>query len=191
MSKVETGAHVRSVRVHARASLGAPCWGLHTKSKKAGSRRRPRQSRRQQRRPHTPPSCQIRCCGPAGRLASDSLESKKCDDFAPKFSPAAGVPSRYFSISLLSFSSSPHRTPIYILFSLALSFSVFLSVCLEVTVTSLHPPRLCRIAVFSIKPTFLSQAQVHRCTGARFPTSITSLSRSLPLMRGNRHHPHQ
>ena len=27
---------------------------------------------------------------------------------------------------------------------------------LEVTVTSLHPPRLCRIAVFSIKPTFLS-----------------------------------
>ena len=26
----------------------------------------------------------------------------------------------------------------------------------EVTVTSLHPPRLCRIAVFSIKPTFLS-----------------------------------
>ena len=33
-----------------------------------------------------------------------------------------------------------------------------LSVCVafEVTVTSLHPPRLCRIAVFSIKPTFLS-----------------------------------
>ena len=32
-----------------------------------------------------------------------------------------------------------------------------LSVCVafEVTVTSLHPPRLCRIAVFSIKPTFL------------------------------------
>ena len=40
---------------------------------------------------------------------------------------------------------------------LSLSFFVFLSVCrsrLEVTVTSLHPPRLCRIAVFSIKPTF-------------------------------------
>ena len=34
---------------------------------------------------------------------------------------------------------------------------VFLSVCLEVTVTSLPPPRLCRIAVFSIKPTFLSK----------------------------------
>ena len=27
---------------------------------------------------------------------------------------------------------------------------------LEVTVTSLHPPRLCRIAVISITPTFLS-----------------------------------
>ena len=34
-----------------------------------------------------------------------------------------------------------------------------LSVCsLEVTVTSLHPPRLCRIAVISIKPTFLSSS---------------------------------
>ena len=36
---------------------------------------------------------------------------------------------------------------------------LFLSFCLyslEVTVTSLHPPRLCRVAVFSIKPTFLS-----------------------------------
>ena len=59
-------------------------------------------------------------------------------------------------------SSSPLRTPIYILFCLALSFSVFLSdrrlqyCSLEVTITSLHPPRLCRIAVFSIKPTFLS-----------------------------------
>ena len=28
--------------------------------------------------------------------------------------------------------------------------------CLEVTVTSFHPPRLCRIAVFSLKLTFLS-----------------------------------
>ena len=28
----------------------------------------------------------------------------------------------------------------------------------EVTVTSLHPPRLCRLAVFSIKPTILSCA---------------------------------
>ena len=85
MSKVETGTHVWSVRVHARASLGTPCWGVHTKSQQAGSQRRPRQSRRQQRRPHTLPSSQIRCCGPAGRLASDGLESKKCDDFAPKF----------------------------------------------------------------------------------------------------------
>ena len=48
--------------------------------------------------------------------------------------------------------------------SLLLSVFVFLFVLklrslhfsLEVTVTSLHPPRLCRIAVFSIKPTFLS-----------------------------------
>ena len=39
-------------------------------------------------------------------------------------------------------------------FFLCLSLSFCLS--LEVTVTSLHPPRLCRIAVFSIKPTFLS-----------------------------------
>jgi len=40
-----------------------------------------------------------------------------------------------------------------------LSFFVFLFSCvcgLEVTVTSLHPPRLCRLAVFSIKPTLLS-----------------------------------
>ena len=37
--------------------------------------------------------------------------------------------------------------------------SVFLYYCvcsLEVTVTSLQPTRLCRIAVFSVKPTFLS-----------------------------------
>ena len=40
------------------------------------------------------------------------------------------------------------------------TFSITLSLCLcslEVTVTSLHPPRLCRIAVLSIKPTFLSR----------------------------------
>jgi hypothetical protein len=36
---------------------------------------------------------------------------------------------------------------------LSLSFCLW---SLEVTVTSLHPPRLRRIAVFSIKPTFLS-----------------------------------
>ena len=29
----------------------------------------------------------------------------------------------------------------------------------EVTVTSLHPPRLCRTAVFSVKPTFLSSSE--------------------------------
>ena len=39
---------------------------------------------------------------------------------------------------------------------LSLSFSVFLSVCLEVTVTSLHLLRLCRLAVFSLKPPLLS-----------------------------------
>ena len=46
-------------------------------------------------------------------------------------------------------SSSPHRASIYILFCLSLSFCLC---SLEVTVTSLHPPRPCRIAVFSIKP---------------------------------------
>ena len=47
-------------------------------------------------------------------------------------------------------------------------FLVFLSVSLEVTVTSLHPPRLCRIAVFSIKPTFsLITSSVERCNGGR------------------------
>ena len=39
-----------------------------------------------------------------------------------------------------------------------LSFFVFLYVSPEVTVTSLHPPRLCRLAVFSI-PTLLSADQ--------------------------------
>ena len=37
-----------------------------------------------------------------------------------------------------------------------LSFFVLRRVGPEVTVTSLHPPRLCRLAVFSIKPTLLS-----------------------------------
>ena len=50
-------------------------------------------------------------------------------------------------------SVKPTFSPDVYLHSL-LSFFVFLSVSLEVTVTSLHPPRLCRIAVFSIKPTF-------------------------------------
>ena len=55
------------------------------------------------------------------------------------------------SLSTRLGSSSPHRTSIYILFCLSLSFCLC---SLEVTVTSLYPPRLCRIAVFSIKPTF-------------------------------------
>ena len=49
---------------------------------------------------------------------------------------------------------------VYTLFSvlcrLSSSFSVYGS---EVTVTSLRPPRLCRLAVFSIKPTLLSVVQ--------------------------------
>ena len=36
--------------------------------------------------------------------------------------------------------------------------SIYLSVSLEVTVTSLNPPRMCRFAVFSVKPTFLSES---------------------------------
>ena len=51
---------------------------------------------------------------------------------------------------------SPHRMSLSILYSsLLLSVFVFLYVSPEVTVTSLHPPRLCRLAVFSIKPTLL------------------------------------
>ena len=51
-------------------------------------------------------------------------------------------------------SLSPHRMSLSILSCLSLSFCV----CPEVTVTSLHPPRLCRLAVFStINPTLLSQ----------------------------------
>ena len=43
------------------------------------------------------------------------------------------------------------------LVSFNLTFLSLFQCSLEVTVTSLHPPRLCRIAVFSIKPTFLFQ----------------------------------
>ena len=50
-----------------------------------------------------------------------------------------------------------------------------------VTVTSLHPPHLCRIAVFSIKPTFFSQTNVSLlCRVAVFLIPIiTSLSMTL------------
>ena len=50
--------------------------------------------------------------------------------------------------------------------------SISLYMSSEVTVTSLHPPRLCRLAVFSIKPTLLS---LH-----------ASLTHS-PLLRPNAH----
>ena len=54
----------------------------------------------------------------------------------------------------LSRSPSPGPTTATTIFS---SLALYYCACsLEVTVTSLHPPRLCRIAVFSIKPTFLS-----------------------------------
>ena len=46
-----------------------------------------------------------------------------------------------------------------------------LSLCLcslEVTVTSLHPPRLCCIAVLSIKPTFLTFSKTHRFSSMHF-----------------------
>ena len=43
-----------------------------------------------------------------------------------------------------------------VLLCLSLSFCLC---CLEVTVTSLPPPRLCRIAVFSIKPPFSTISQ--------------------------------
>ena len=48
----------------------------------------------------------------------------------------------------------------------ALSFCLY---SLEVTVTSLHPPLLCRIAVFSIKPTFLSLLPSHDLPSSQDP----------------------
>ena len=42
-----------------------------------------------------------------------------------------------------------------------------LYVCPEVTVTSLHPPRLRRLAVFSIKPTLLSSVEHPPCVSTR------------------------
>ena len=50
---------------------------------------------------------------------------------------------------------------VYSLFSILCRLSSsFYVCCSEVTVTSLHPPRLCRLAVFSIKPTLLSLYKV-------------------------------
>ena len=60
------------------------------------------------------------------------------------------------------------------------TFSITLSLCLcslEVTVTSLHPPRLCRNAVLSIKPTFLS-----RCPSVCEPRSYGHFTSSTPSM---------
>ena len=58
-----------------------------------------------------------------------------------------------------------------------LSFFVLLYVYRpEVTVTSLHPSRLCRLAVFSIKPTLLSLQR----TCIR-PRRVTTLSQPSPL----------
>ena len=55
--------------------------------------------------------------------------------------------------------------------SISLSRSITLSLCLcvspEVTVTSLHPPRLCRLAVFSIQPTLLSISTSHYCVALK------------------------
>ena len=62
-----------------------------------------------------------------------------------------------------------------------LSFFVFLSVSLEVTVTSLHPPRLCRVAVFSIKPTFSLSVRQHRESGGLTLQCTHVLSRRVPL----------
>ena len=62
-----------------------------------------------------------------------------------------------------------------------LSFFVFLSVSLEVTVTSLHPTRLCRVAVFSIKPTFSLSVRQHRESGGLTLQCTHVLSRRVPL----------
>ena len=77
-----------------------------------------------------------------------------------------------------------HRTSIYILFCLSLSFFVFLSVSLEVTVTfatSLHPPRLCRIAVFSINPTFLSNIIIVSRPGL---SNVSLIKNMAPALQG-------
>ena len=47
-----------------------------------------------------------------------------------------------------------------------------LVVSTKVSVTSLHPPRLCRIAVISIKPTFLSSLSFCLCS---LEVTVTSL----------------
>ena len=66
----------------------------------------------------------------------------------------------------------------------------------EATVTSLHPPRLCRLAVFSIEPSLLS-LKVSGCTGSwrggwfafkgcRNHTCCLSLFNEIPAMRHKR-----
>ena len=71
------------------------------------------------------------------------------------FAPPPGCHTQHSILYSLSLSCI-----VYTLFSvlcrLSSSFSVYGS---EVTVTSLRPPRLCRLAVFSIKPTLLSGLQ--------------------------------
>ena len=59
------------------------------------------------------------------------------------------------------------------------TFSITLTLCLcrlEVTVTSLHPPRLCRNAVLSIKPTFLSSNTNQRLSHPHGRVSTTRFS---------------
>ena len=60
-----------------------------------------------------------------------------------------------------------------------------LSVCVpEATITSLHPPRLCRLAVFSIKPTLLSFTSVPAVSPLQAYTRLLWLLRSLVHLMG-------
>ena len=53
-------------------------------------------------------------------------------------------------------------------------------VCPEVTVTSLHPPRLCRIAVLLVKPiVFLRATKMSRTSGTGAPKDLATHGRSV------------
>ena len=72
-------------------------------------------------------------------------------------------PAGFSGISLPRLSRRPSPGPISstTIFSYVFSITLYLCLCsIAVTVTALHPPRLCRIAVLSLKPTS-SQVKHH------------------------------
>ena len=110
--------------------------------------------------PNPPPRTPLPSLAPTGRMWWPGLDC-----------PQGLVPRRLFplastasAIPPLSMRPSPGPISSMTIFcSVSLSYCVC---CFEVTVTSLHPPRLCRIAVFSVKPTFLSWPTNRRPAGA-------------------------